>query len=307
MRGVNFTAYQKRKALKLWLEEKLPTQKVCMACKCTERSLWRWKALYDGTIESLVPKSCRPKTPHPNSHTKEEVEQIEKLVKKSPHLSYNEMYGIMRQKHAYSRTYCGFYGYIIKHNLRPQKELAKYVPKPYETPEMLGYKWQMDVKHVPTICYTGTVPQKFYQYTMLDEASRERFIYPYMEQSSYSTIDFVKRCINYFGYTPQIIQTDNGVEFTHLKKTKMIHPLDILCTELHIVHKLIRPRTPQHNGKVERSHRNDQERFYNFLNFYSYDDLKIQMKRYLYRSNKIPMQVLGWKSPLQKRLELETQ
>ena len=127
-----------------------------------------------------------------------------------------------------------------------------------------------------------------------------------MEQSSYSTVDFVKRCIDYFGYTPQIIQTDNGSEFTYTTKALRLHSLDILCQGLGIQHKLIRPRTPQHNGKVERSHTNDQERFYNFLKFYSYEDLKLQMKRYLYRSNKIPMQVLGWKSPLQKRLELET-
>ena len=33
------------------------------------------------------------------------------------------------------------------------------------------------------------------------------------------------------------------------------------------------PRTPCHNGKVERSHRNDNERFYKYLSFYSYDDL----------------------------------
>jgi hypothetical protein len=58
---------------------------------------------------------------------------------------------------------------------------------------------------------------------------------------------------------------------------------------------LIRPRTPWHNGKVERSHRNDQERFYNDLRFYSFSDLQTQMKRYLYRSNNIPMAVLGWK------------
>ncbi|MCI6360349.1 MAG: integrase core domain-containing protein, partial [Eubacterium coprostanoligenes] len=79
----------------------------------------------------------------------------------------------------------------------------------------------------------------------------------------------------------------------------------LLCNELHINHKLIRPRTPWHNGKVERSHRNDQERFYNYLSFYSYDDLIVQMKQYLKRSNNIPMSVLGWKSPLQKRAELE--
>ena len=147
---------------------------------------------------------------------------------------------------------------------------------------------------------------KFYQYTIIDEASRERFIYPYMEQSSYSTIDFVKRAIAYFGYAPQIIQTDNGAEFTHIHKTGRIHPFDIFCDELNIHHKLIRPRTPWHNGKVERSHRNDQERFYNFLKFYNYQDLILQMKRYLRRSNNIPMQVLDWKSPLQKRFELET-
>ena len=61
--------------------------------------------------------------------------------------------------------------------------------------------------------------------------------------------------------------------------------------------KLIRPRTPWHNGKVERSHRNDQERFYNYLKFYSYEDLLAQMKRYLRCANNIPMAVLGWKSP----------
>jgi transposase InsO family protein len=108
----------------------------------------------------------------------------------------------------------------------------------------------------------------------------------------------------YFGYLPKIIQTDNGQEFTHLKQTNKIHPLDLLCKELNIRHQLIRPRTPRHNGKVERSHRNDNERFYKYLSFYSYDDLLIQMKRYLNRSNNIPMQTLNWLSPLQMRDKL---
>lgn len=162
----------------------------------------------------------------------------------------------------------------------------------------------MDVKYVPTACYSGSVPGRFYQYTVIEEASRERFIYPYEEQSSYSTVDFLKRAIEYFRYKPLILQTDNGAEFAHLARTDRPHPLDLLCRDLRIEHKRIRPRTPRHNGKVERSHRNDQERFYNYLKFYSYDDLKLQMKRYLRRSNLIPMQTLGWKSPLEKRQEL---
>ena len=173
------------------------------------------------------------------------------------------------------------------------------------TPTNIGIKWQLDVKYVPKDCYSGTDKEKFYQYTVIDEATRERFIYPYKEQSSYSTVDFVKRSIIYFGYKPKTIQTDNGSEFTHTQKTKRIHPFDILCSELDIEHKLIRPRTPRHNGKVERSHRNDQNRFYNYLNFYSYEDLKYQMKAYLKRSNNIPMQTLGWISPIEKRNKIK--
>lgn len=157
----------------------------------------------------------------------------------------------------------------------PKKK--KYIPKPYHTPQFLGEKWQLDVKYVPRSCYTSSVmhDEKFYQYTVIDEASRERFIYPYKEQSSYSSIDFVKRAIAYFGYKPKCIQTDNGFEFTHFKDTKRIHPLDIFLESLNIDHKLIKPRTPRHNGKVERSHRNDNERFYKYLKFYSFDDLLV--------------------------------
>ena len=102
-----------------------------------------------------------------------------------------------------------------------------------------------------------------------------------------------------------MIQTDNGGEFTHTQKTDRVHPLDALCIRLHIAHNTIRPKTPWHNGKVERSHRNDQERFYNYLKFYSYEDLQLQMKRYLRRAKRIPMVVLDWISPIQMRQELE--
>lgn len=281
---------------------------VCRRYKISKSSLLRWNKKFDGTKESLIDKSHRPLTPHPNSHTELELKWIRDYHRRNPHISVCELYGKLRTHKGYSRHPGSLYRIYHRLGYSAKAPSAKkaYTPKPYDTPTQLGVKWQMDVKFVPTACYTGTVPQKFYQYTLIDEASRERFIYPYMEQSSYSTIDFVKRAIVYFGYKPQILQTDNGGEFTHLAKTNRIHPLDILCKDLEITHQLIRPRTPRHNGKVERSHRNDQERFYNFLKFYSYQDLLLQMKRYLRRSNRIPMQVLGWKSPLAKRLELET-
>lgn len=268
----------------------------------------RWNRKYDGTEESLTDKSHRPISKHPNAHTEEEIKWIKDYHRRNPNIFVSELYGKLRTEKGYSRHIGSLYRQFIKLGYRKKAESTKKKSKhngKYDTPTELGIKWQLDVKYVPQVCYAGKDGQKFYQYTMLEEATRERFIYPYLEQSSYSTIDFVKRAFLYFHYAPNTIQTDNGFEFTHGKKVNKIHPFDLLCNELHIDHKLIRPRTPWHNGKVERSHRSDQERFYNHLHFYSYDDLILQMKRYLNRSNKIPMSVLGWKSPLQKRAELE--
>lgn len=282
---------------------------VCRLYHISKASLMRWNAKYDGSRESLMDKSHRPNTPHPNSHTDEEIKWIRDYHRANPHISICELYGKLVRDKGYTRNPGSLYRVFVRLGFRKHAESTKKKSKhnhPYDTPKDIGIKWQMDVKYVPTVCYSGSDEQKFFQYTMIDEASRERFIYPYLEQTGYSTQDFVIRSIKYFGYAPEIIQTDNGQEFTYaLLNTKRVHILDKLLNYLHIKHQLIRPRTPWHNGKVERSHRNDQERFYNFLSFYSYDDLKVQMQRYLNRSNRIPMRILGWKTPLEKRYQLE--
>ena len=62
--------------------------------------------------------------------------------------------------------------------------------------------------------------------------------------------------------------------------------------------KLIRPYTPRHNGKVERSHRKDQKRFYSCHAFYSLDDFAKQLAVHNRRSNNLPMRPLRWLSPV---------
>ena len=277
--------------------------KVIRRYHISKSSLMRWNKKYDGTPESLLDKSHKPHTKHPNAHTDEEIKWITNYHRRNPNISICELYGKLRANKGYSRHPASLYRICKQLGFLPSKTSTNNIRHngKYDTPTQLGIKWQMDVKYVPRACYKGQYSDKFYQYTVIDEASRERFIYPYLEQSSYSTIDFLNRAIIYFGYKPLILQTDNGAEFTHLANTDRAHPLDIMCKKLNINHKTIRPRTPWHNGKVERSHRNDQERFYNHLLFYSYDDLKIQMKRYLNRSNNIPMGVLNWNTPLQQR------
>ncbi|HFI0057528.1 TPA: DDE-type integrase/transposase/recombinase, partial [Streptococcus suis] len=272
----------------------------------SKASLMRWNKRFDGTKESLKDRSHRPLTPHPKAHTEQELTWIKNCIKRNPNATLIEIFYKLKTNKGYDRHPCSLFRILRKLDFfkSPKTKKKPYVPKPYDTPTKLGIKWQMDVKYVPTHCYTGKLPDKFYQYTVIDEASRERFIFPFKEQSSYSTVQFLKMAIKHFGYKPKILQTDNGFEFTHFKETKQVHPLDLLCQELGIEHKLIRPRTPRHNGKVERSHRNDNRRFYQHLTFYSYDDLIKQMKTYLYRSNRLPMQTLGWKSPIDIRKAL---
>lgn len=112
---------------------------------------------------------------------------------------------------------------------------------------------------------------------------------------------------------PHTIQTDNGTEFTTPANAKeeTMHIMDILLNKLRIRHKLIKPRTPRHNGKVERSHRSDQEAFYNHLTFYTLDELQEKMGAWLNRYNDRPHSQLRnkegkrvWYSPRQKRAEL---
>lgn len=274
----------------------------------SKASLMRWVKSYDGTRESLQDKSHRPLTPNPNRHTDEEIKKIRDMIRRNPDIGLNELYSKLRLSVGYSRHYTSLYRLLRRLGVYGPSRVKKkfYIPKKYDTPKLLGEKMQLDVKYVPGECRASNLldDQRFYQYTIIDEASRERFIYPYKEQSSYSTVDFVKRAIAYFGYVPKIIQTDNGFEFTHPREVKEIHPFDQLCNSLGIIHKKIKPRTPRHNGKVERSHRNDNERFYKTLKFFSYDDLIKQMKVYLKRSNSILMRTLNWKNPIQMRQQL---
>ena len=276
---------------------------VCRRYHVSKASLMRWNKQYDGTKESLLAKSHRPHSQHPNAHTEQELKWIRDYHRRNPDISICELYGKLREDKAYSRHPGSLYRVFVRLGYRKKAESTKKKSKhngKYDTPKELGIKWQMDVKYVPSACYVGTDGEKFFQYTVIEEASRKRFIFAYKEQSSYSSVDFFRRAILFFGYAPETIQTDNGSEFNHTQKTSRIHPFDAFCSEIHVQHKTIRPRTPWHNGKVERSHRNDQERFYNHLKFYSFEDLQIQMKRYLYRSNNIPTAVLAWLSPSQR-------
>lgn len=308
-----FTAKEKFTVLKVLRSTPLLT--VCRRYKVNRTTIWRWKRQYDGSVASLEPNFSRKNMKHPNAQTDEEKKHIIDLVHRNPNIGLNELYGKLYRDYNYRRNPVTLYRFLRKNDMKKAKKRVAYKPKPYDTPLRAGEKWQLDVKYVPLECYTGNgACERYYQYTVIDEATRKRFIRAYKDQGQESTIDFIVRAIKFFNYKPREIQTDNGTEFTFLKgqtKDGRIHKFDRLCLHLGIRHKLIRPRTPRHNGKVERSHRNDNERFYRYLRYYSFDDLQKQMQVYLRRSNDIPTAVLRsatdkkrWLSPNEKEFEL---
>ena len=103
----------------------------------------------------------------------------------------------------------------------------------------------------------------------------------------------------FFKFRVECVQTDNGSEFTSRFTSEKSKPtlFERYLVRYGIRHKLIKPYTPRHNGKVERSHRKDNEYFYASHKFYSLKDFAVQLALHNRRYNNFPMRPLGWKSP----------
>ena len=128
-----------------------------------------------------------------------------------------------------------------------------------------GHHIQMDVKFLIFKDKQGK-NLKRYQYTAIDDATRVRALKVYERHTQNNAIDFVDYVIDKFPFRIQQIRTDRGHEFQA--------KFHWYAEDLGMRHVYIKARTPQLNGKVERSHRTDQEEFYQLLNYKNDVDLK---------------------------------
>lgn len=274
--------------------------KAAIRYRVSRKTVHKWLKRWDGTVASLMDRSHRPHT-MPNAHSEAELRSITKRLKRHGWKDQILVYQEMREREGYTRSYGGFKRVarrIIKENIKVKKP-KKRKNKPYQAATFPGEKVQIDVKFVPKECVTDG--QKYYQFTAVDEYSRWTFRYMYDEKSTYSSRDFVLRLIKAFPYKIKRMQTDNGTEFT---KQLLVHstPQDKTLFELElekngIVYQRIKIATPRHNGKVERQHRIDGERFYSKLRMYSLDDGRRQLAVYQQKSNTYIKECLGLKSP----------
>lgn len=269
--------------------------------KVSRKTIYKWKKRYLNDPKDLKDRPTNPGY-HPNQHTKEEIELIKKMLRRNKDIGIVRLWIKLRGR-GYTRSISGLYNVMIrlgiykKRKNKKKKKIPKYIQMTYP-----GERLQVDIKYVPNECVTNSGGFRYYQYTAIDEYSRYRIIEIYNSNTTYEAYKFIKKVIKQFPYKIQEIRTDNGLQFTNrlVSKTNKLTMFERYLREVGIKHDKIKPFTPKHNGKVERSHRKDEEWFYRDRKFYSLEDIRKQMRVYLREYNKFPMKPLNWESPIEK-------
>jgi transposase InsO family protein len=265
-----------------------------------KRTLERWVAAYkQGERGALEPTSTRPKTSPKETPIwlKEKVIALRKEKKRCAlKLHWKlEKEGINLHERTVGKILKAE-GLVRKYHIKKTK--YKYLKAALKRGELI----EIDVKCVP-----GRIAgQRYFQYTAIDVASRWRHLGAYVEQSNYHSVEFLKEVIRLFPYKIKAVKTDNGSIFTNYYlgtnkrsdlSVKTLHVLDQFCAEHNIVHYLIDPGKPAQNGTVERSHRSDQESFYDQQKFRSFKDLQRKMQKWNIEYNDLEHCGLQGKTP----------
>lgn len=252
---------------------------------------YEWRRRYQrGGLEGL-----RPRLPGPRVSPFRTAPHIEALVLR---VRQERQYGIprlrlfLRRYHAVSLSPPTIRRILREHRV-PRVSQKRYRPGPKRRPELRvpGQSVQVDVKHLKM--QSG----RLYQFTAIDEATRYRVLKIYDHNSIQSAIHFINEVRQAFPAAIRRIQTDNGSEWG-TDFTWHLH-------DLGIAHKHIPPGCPESNGKVERSHRTDEDEFYRRATFKTRPELVRKLRAWEHEYNHRRLHLaLGGKTPAERLAEL---
>lgn len=252
------------------LDKQLSIIEVSKVCPFSVRAINYWLSKYqEFGFEGLLDKPTRPHN-SPNKTTPEVVKRILE-IRDSDFLGGKKIFWQLEKENIIigERTV----NYILKREGRSRvyRKKREYIVRHknnYRPGEML----EVDIKYGIHFGFG----RWWYQYSAIDIASKWRFLKGYPNQENNYTLDFVssllKRAEDLFNVLA--IKTDNGSVLTNrltgYSKSSdplnpRLHPLDEFLRARNINHFLIEPGHPQQNGCIERSHRTDQEYFYDRL------------------------------------------
>lgn len=265
-----------------------------------QRTLERWIKYYKEFGEDgLTPQSTRPRN-QPNETPIRTKERIIELRKETKLCAKKINYKLVKENIIVSDRLIGKLikqeGLVRKYRTRKLK--YKYIKVPITPGELV----EIDIKYVPKRLKN----KRYYQFTAIDCASRWRYLKIYDDMGNGSAINFLNKVIERASFRIKAIKTDNGSCFTnrytgYLKSSDPInpqlHPLDMECQKFNIIHYLIDPGKPAQNGKVERSHRTDQEMFYDRRKFKTELGLKRAIKQWNNQYNNLEHCALNGLTP----------
>lgn len=269
-------------------------------CPYSQRSLERWvSAFKKGGQAGLEPKSTRPRS-NPKETPIRIKERIIELRKKTKLAALKLHWKLQKENiEIHARTV----GKILKQEGLVRKYRIRKITYIYIKAELKpGELVEIDIKWVPQ----RIAGKRYYQFTAIDCASRWRLIRIYEGQYNFCSVSFLKELIQIAPFKIKAVKTDNGLCFTnryvgYLKSSDpmnpRLHPFDLLCQKLNIIHYLIDPGKPAQNGKVERSHRTDQEMFYDRNQFKDIQDLEKKIRIWNQEYNDLEHCGLNGKTP----------
>lgn len=235
-----------------------------------QRPLERWVATYKRYgEEGLIPKSTRPRS-EPNETPIRIKERIIELRKETKLCAKKLNYKLKKENINVGDR---LIGKVIKtEGLTRKYRIRKLKYKYIKVPLAKGDLVEIDVKYVPDLIQN----KRYYQFTAIDCATRWRYLKIYDDYSNFYSIEFLEELTRVAPFRIRAVKTDNGSNFTnrytgYLKSADpfnpKLHEFDLVCQRHNIIHYLIDPGKPNQNGRVERSHRTDQEMFYDRQRF----------------------------------------
>lgn len=170
---------------------------------------------HDGTEESLLPQSHRPKPGHPAKKGPEFARKAVALRRRNPGDPAVDVRARCRMAGLSMRCRTCLRilrreGFTEPYRTNPKRKHGR----PCQTPPYPGDKRRTGVKFVPEERRAPGLEGRSCQCTVLDEASRRRYLRFSDERSMRETAIAFREAVKFFGYAPRVLQTDNGTEFS---------------------------------------------------------------------------------------------
>lgn len=246
------------------------TDNIAQTCRyygITRQAFYTWRRRYEELgPDGLRDRSCRPLV-SPNATKAAVIDRIIYL-RQNYHFGPQKISMYLKRYHEITVSSSGVWRILHRLDLSRLPSSQRYKRhrerwKRYEK-QLPGHCVQLDVKFIEPI---RGVRKKHYQFTAIDDCTRLRVLKAYPQLNQRTAIQFADYVLEKLPFRVEQIQTDNGAEF---QSAFHWHLLD-----RGIRHVYIRPLTPRLNGKVERSHRIDDEEFYRMLAGVVIDDAQL--------------------------------